>query len=148
MKQGWIPTALATALALAACGGNSDADFRDRAQAVCTTYAKQIEAIGTPSDITQLADTSGKTADLLEKQIAELEALEAPGSLAGDFAQWMKLNGEALTNARAIQAAAGEQDQQRITELAGDAGRNTLSADRLARDLELPGCMIEPPEES
>jgi len=137
-----LPVALA-AFGFAACGGDSDQKFRERAQTVCTSYAAKIQAIERPRDLTHLAETSGQTADLLEQQLAELRGLEAPGAVATDFGQWLKLTGEAVSNARAIQTAAKGQDQQRVLELAGEAAKNTLSADRIARDLKLSKCMIE-----
>lgn len=126
----------------AGCGGAED-DFREDAQAICRDYGERIEAVGRPADLEDLAETSGEVAGLLEEQVAELRELEPPDSLRRDFEEWLRLGDEAVGNAREIQDAAGGDDQERINELAGAAIRNGLSADRLARDLGLPDCMIE-----
>lgn len=140
---GRVAALCAGLLFAAACGGGAEEDFREEARAVCTEYGERIEAVGRPVDLEELEGTAGEIADLLEQQIAELRALEAPDELAVDYEQWLTLNEEAVENAREIQAAAAEADQERINELAGAAAQNALGADRLARDMELPECMVE-----
>lgn len=135
--------ALCGLVALAAgCGGAED-DFRAEAQAICRDHGERIEAVGRPADLQDLAETSSEVAGIVEEQLAALRELEPPDSIRGDFEEWLRLGDEAVENAREIQDAAGDDDQERINELAGAAIQNELSADRLARDLELPDCMIE-----
>jgi len=135
--------ALCGVVVLAAGCGGAEGGFRERAQAICAEYDERIGEIARPADLQELAGTSSEVADLLEEQIAELRELDPPGGLAGDFEEWLRLNEEAVENAREIGAAAADDDQERINELAGAAERNELDADRLARDLELSACMIE-----
>lgn len=135
-----LTVALAATILVAGCGGS---DFREDAQAVCTRYSQQIEGVDRPGDLRELGDSSGQIADLITEQVDELRELDAPGDQAADFDRWLELTSEAAANARAIQEAARAGEQPRVNELAGEAARNSLSADRLARDLQLPDCMIE-----
>lgn len=140
MNRVSLTVALTATVLAAGCGGS---DFREEAQAVCTRYAQQLDGVDRPADLRELGETSGRIADLITAQVGELRALDAPGERAADFERWLKLTTEAAANARAVQEAARANEQPRVNELAGEAARNTLSADRLARDLQLPDCMIE-----
>ena|GEM_PF-5722828 len=140
MHSSRLTVALAASALFAGCGGS---DFQAEAQKVCARYAERIAAVDRPADLKQLAGTSGQIAELIDQQVGELRKLEAPGDQADGFARWLRLTTEAAANARALQTAADAGDQTRVNELAGEAARNTLSADRLARDLEIPDCMVE-----
>lgn len=146
MKKRHALMAVAAVVLATGCGG-SDSEFRERAQAICAKYNKEIEAIERPGSLKELADTSGRIAGLIEKQLEEMRELKAPGDVADDYQRWLKLTSEAVGNANAIKQAAANGDQQRVNVLAGEAARNTLSSDRIARDMEIPGCMVEREDE-
>jgi hypothetical protein len=139
-KRTLVAGSLAAALAMGGCG--SDSGFRNRAEAVCTAYDTRIESVARPTSAEELVRTAGEIADLLEAQLGELKALDPPESLANDYAAWLVLNEEAVENAQAIVAAARTDDRQRIGDLAAAAEQNEVRADRLARDMGIPECMI------
>lgn len=139
--------AVAALVVTAGCAGGGDVGdeglFREAAEQVCADYDARIEAVDAPPDLVALAESSTEIADLLDEQQAELEELPVPGSLSGRFDDWLELNEGAIANAREISAAAEEQDEARIRELAQLAQQNARQADRLANDLEIRTCMIE-----
>lgn len=129
------------------CMGGEDADgFREQADAICADYDGRIAEIAPPTDLDALAASSGEIADLLEARLAQLEALGPPEGAEADYEDWLRLNEEAVVNARAIQEAAAAEDEGRIGELADGAQDNERRSDELADELGLEECLIDESE--
>ncbi len=144
-------TALAGAAALvllaAGCGGGDGNDFREQADAICADYQERIDAVEVPSSLQELAGSAAEVAGLIEDGTAELAELEPPDDLEDAYGDWIGLNEQGAARLREISAAAEQDDQARVQELAGLADRNEREADARAEELGLEDCAADEGDE-
>jgi len=116
-------------LLLAACGGSdglSKSDYVAKAEALCKKANDDIDALTTPSDLTDIAPFLDKLIATADQTTDELVALDAPKDDKADldkkFLQPLRKQVEqGRTWAADIKTAAAAQDQAKIGQLLGNA---------------------------
>jgi hypothetical protein len=133
-------------LALAACGGDDEAYRREKAawiagaDAICARVNRQIEALGEPLTLPEIADYAAKVQRIAERQLGQLRNLEPPkrdeelvGEMLARVAEGIKLTGDVEQAARHGQTKLAFEAVDRIEVLTDEA--NTM-----ARDYGLADC--------
>lgn len=122
-------TALAGSALLAGCGGSdglSKSDYVAKAEALCKKANDDIDALTTPSDLTEIGPFLDKLITTADQTTDELVALDPPSDdkadLDGKFLDPLKKQVEqGRTWAADIKAAATANDQAKIAQLLGNA---------------------------
>jgi hypothetical protein len=127
---------LAVAL-LAGCGGKS---YTAKADAICKKYTKETTALGTPSNIAELAVVADKTLPILDRAARELAALEPPAGKRAAAEQWLAQFGKLRTDLREIRDKARAGDATGVTTIALQAQQDNAKANELGTRLGLKVC--------
>lgn len=135
---------LCACLVLASCGGDDGGsdEFVQQANAVCAEYGPRIAAIPPPTqDIDEWGAVGADIGDQLEASVNELRLLEPPDELADQYAEWVGLRADLLTEMRGVQDAGNLHDETGV-----EAGLATITelqaeADELAEELGLADCV-------
>jgi hypothetical protein len=140
--------ALAAAVLLAACGGASQEDFAEQANAICRDVERDIDRLN-QGRITSL-DEAQRRVDALNRKLGEVTTrlgdVERPGGDEGERAGRF-VSEFTRSSAAARQALSGlipalrARDQRRLTQLTGQLRRlDDPRLTRLARDAGLREC--------
>lgn len=132
---------------IAGCGGgDSDSlsadEFRTQADAICTDYNTQADALTDPSSPSQYLASLKEILPLQQAQITKLEDLKPPSELEDDFSaalDLLKKQTTALTSAT-TRIEGGEDPSAVITDLGTEAGSLGDQADARAKALGLEVC--------
>ena len=136
---GWL------AFALAACGGDGDAEenaeFAARVNAICADYGPKLELIPPPAEaLDEWAAIGADLADLLEASVNELRLLAPSEGLSEDFGGWLALRTDMATAMRDVQAAGGLHDESALGDALGRVDEAMTTADPLAAQLGFEAC--------
>ena len=142
---------LAVALAVAAvgpaaCGGGdggerlSTAEFVAQADAICRKYEARLDALGQPTNVTELRSFADKALPIARDGRNELDDLRPPEELEDEYDAWLEQGDEAFEIVERLRDAAGEGDQAEIGRIAADAQRTDAEANRLAGELGFEEC--------
>jgi hypothetical protein len=127
---------LAVAL-VAGCGGKS---YTVEADAICKKYAKETTALGTPSNIAELAVVADKTLPILDREERELAALEAPPNERAAAEQWLAQFGKLRADLRKIRDKARAGDSTGVRTIALQAQQDNAKANELGTRLGFKVC--------
>jgi hypothetical protein len=132
-------------LLAAGCGGGgeeplSKADFQSQANAICATYEKQLNALGTPSSIDEVPDFVQQALVILNKEIDEIAALNPPDELQSDFDKMIAASNKTKAAANDLSAAAKSGDQAAVQKALEEGNAASDEADQLAAGLGLAEC--------
>lgn len=134
---------VALAAAAAGCGGDdrlSREEYVKQADAVCAKYEKRLDALPEPESTEDLKAVIDEGLPIAREGTEELKALEPPEELEADVDEWHERNDKNLELIEDLGAAAEEDDEERIQELAAEADRNEQEADRIAAEIGLDNC--------
>jgi hypothetical protein len=122
------------ALAAGCGGGTSHADFVQRADAVCTAYAKATKGEARPRAYAQIVAWVGTTLPLYEAALRKLEALEPPADDRDAVRRWLAADRRVARAVHDLGDAAERRDFPAVTtaasrvELAGSESRRAAAA--------------------
>jgi hypothetical protein len=139
-------TTLATCLllALAACGGDDDADdaaFISQVNAICAEYRPKLELLRPPAEFPdEWGAVGADMADLLEASVNELRLLEPPDGQSEEFSEWLGLRTEMMNAMRDVQTAGTLYDQPTIEAGLQRIDAALAEADPLAEELGFAEC--------
>jgi hypothetical protein len=133
-------------LALAGCGGDgserlSQAEFRERGNAICAEYEKQIDELETPSSVEEIPPYVEKAAPIVEREIEELQALAAPSENQKAFDEMIAEAEKTLVAGRALSDAAEKNDDAAIEQALNEGNAASAQADKHAQTLGLTECV-------
>lgn len=144
--------ALAVTLGLAAaipvaCGGGDDrlsqAEFQQRANAICERYDAKISALGSPSTPEEIPAFVQKGIPLIEQGLAELRALNPPEDVEDDYNRMLDETEKAIPAARKLSEAAADNDAAAVQEALQEGQQADAASDRIATQLGLTGCVSD-----
>ena len=134
------------ALLVAACGGGGDSarlskeEFQSQANAICAKYQKQLDALGSPTSLEELPDFVDQALGILDKEIAEVSALDPPEELQSDFDKMIAASNRTRAAANDLSSAAKSGDQAAVQKALDEGNAASKDADALAGNLGLSGC--------
>ena len=133
---------LAAAAALAGCGGGTSAsDYREQAEAICTTATREAADVPPPSDTAaSVAEYGDAVAEIRERETVALDELEAPDELESAHNQLVNASSAIVRSLNDLARAAEREDRQAAAAAAVLGDRAADQARRAAEELELPAC--------
>jgi hypothetical protein len=140
-----LPTAAAV-LALAACGGSgggsspSPAEFRQQADAICKKYEQQLDALGSPTSMGDLAEFVDKAVPIIEAGNGELKDLQPPEEFSDEWGRVLALQEKNLQTTKDLRDAIHASDEAKAQKLMTQLGSRGDESNRLARQMGLEQC--------
>jgi hypothetical protein len=140
-----LPTAAAV-LALAACGGSgggsspSPAEFRQQADAICKKYEQQLDALGSPTSMGDLAEFVDKAVPIIEAGNGELKDLQPPEEFSDEWGRVLALQEKNLQTTKDLRDAIHASDEAKAQKLMTQLGSSGDESNRLARQMGLEQC--------
>ena len=130
---------------LAGCGGGGDTrlsreEFESQANAICAKYEKQLRALGSPSSIDELPDLVDQALEILNKEVAEVAALNPPEELQSDFDKMLAATNKTKEAADDLSTAAKAGDQAGVQKALEEGNAASKEADAFATNLGLTEC--------
>jgi hypothetical protein len=140
--------AVALALLAAGCGGGDDRlseeEFRERANAVCADYDRQVEKLGEPSSVDEVEDFAAKAADLTRRGVGELRELEPPDELQPDYDRFLAEGQTVVELSDRLERAARDRDAEELQKILREAQASDRRSDQIAKRLGLDECAEDP----
>lgn len=140
-------SSLALALVfLSGCGGGGGGpaltkqQYATKADAICGKYNKQVNALGNPSNLQDLASVADKTLPILGKAIDELDALKPPASEKAIADQWLTQVRSLKDDLQQIRDKAKAGDTQGIQSVLPKAQDHNSKSNSLAVELGMSVC--------
>jgi hypothetical protein len=144
MRTALTTLAACLLLALAACGGDDDADdaaFISQVNAICAEYRPKLEFLQPPAEFPdEWGAVGADMADLLEASVNELRLLEPPDGQSEEFSEWLGLRTEMMNAMRDVQTAGTLYDQPTIEAGLQRIDAALAEADPLAEELGFAEC--------
>ena len=135
------------ALVLAGCGGGgggssrlSKSEFDSKANSICDTYQKKIDAVPEPKDVKHIPDFLDKVTPIVEEGTSKLDDLEPPQELQTKVDAWMTIQKGQVDQAKKLKAAAEKGDLAEVTRIANEADASNKRGNDLARELGATTC--------
>jgi hypothetical protein len=145
----------ALALGAAGCGSGDDGGerlsktaFIRQADAACTKYEARLDALGQPTNVTELRAFADKALPIAKDGREELGKLKPPAELEDTYDAWLEQGDEAIDIVERLREAAADGDQAEIQEIAQDAQRADAEANRLAEQIGFEQCGATAPSTS
>jgi hypothetical protein len=139
--------ACGVALAVPGCGGGGDggerlskSEFIRRADAVCGKYEARLDALGQPTNVSELRSFADKALPIAKDGREELGKLRPPAELEDTYDAWLAQGDEAIDIVERLREAAADGDEAEIQEIAQDAQRADAEANRLAGEIGFEQC--------
>jgi hypothetical protein len=136
-------TVAVSAVALAACGGEdrlSQAEFQQRANAVCKKYNDRIAAIGDPTSPAVVPEYVDKGVPLIEQGLSELRDLNPPEDVEDDYDRMLAATEDGIPAIRKLGQAVAANDAVAVQEALQEVRRVSTTSNRLATTLGLESC--------
>ena len=140
-------SSLALALVfLSGCGGGSDGpaltkqQYAAKADAICGKYNNQVNALGNPSNLQDLATVADKTLPILGSAIDKLDALKPPASEKAIADQWLTQVRNLKDDLQEIRDKAKAGDTQGIQSVLPKAQDHNSKSNSLAAELGMSVC--------
>ena len=132
-------------LATGCGGGGSDArlsreEFESQANAICAKYQKQLNAVGTPSSIEEIPDLVDQALAILNKEIAEIAALNPPADMQTEFDAMIEASNNTKDAADDLSQAAKDGDRAAVQKALDEGNAASKKADQIATQLGLDSC--------
>lgn len=133
---------IAVVALVSGCGDEalSKGEFVAKADAICTKYDKQLQALPKPKTIDDIGSLADKAIPIFESGVGELKDLKPPDALRNDVQRWIALNERELDDFKALRDAAREGDASKTQVLATKISKQEQQADSLARQIGLKRC--------
>jgi hypothetical protein len=140
-------SSLALALVfLSGCGGGGGGpaltkqQYATKADAICGKYNKQVNALGNPGNLQDLATVADKTLPILGGAIDELDALKPPASEKALADQWLTQVRNLKDDLQEIRDKAKAGDTQGIQSVLPKAQDHNSKSNSLAAELGMSVC--------
>jgi hypothetical protein len=119
----------------------SKAAYERRGEAICTNYLSQIDKLGRPDQLDQIAPYLAKALPILAVTVDRLGTLRPPKDLGDEFSRYLDAMRATRKRAFDLRNAAARADGAAVRGLLSDAARAATSTDDLARKAQLPACV-------
>lgn len=140
--------ALAAVALAAGCGGGGDGggdrltaeEFVQQADAICADANQQIDELGEPQSMEELATMAAEAVSISEQSVAALQELVPPEEFQERFDRALELLDQQLELARQLQTAAENGDEAQVQSIADEGEPLDAEADDIAEELGLTEC--------
>ena len=140
-------SSLALALVfLSGCGGGGGGpaltkeQYATKADAICGKYNKQVNALGNPNNLQDLAKVADKTLPILGAAVDELDALKPPASEKAIADQWLTQVRNLKDDLQEIRDKAKAGDAPGIQSVLPKAQDHNSKSNSLAAELGMSVC--------
>jgi hypothetical protein len=140
-------SSLALALVfLSGCGGGGGGpaltkeQYAAKADAICGKYNKQVNALGNPNNLQDLAKVADKTLPILGSAIDKLDALKPPASEKAKADQWLTQVRNLKDDLQEIRDKAKAGDAPGIQSVLPKAQDHNSKSNSLAAELGMSVC--------
>lgn len=127
-----------------ACGGGDDRlsreELQSRVNAICAKVDRQLQALGEPESIDEVAEFARKATSLAREGVAELRALEPPEDDERQYDRFLAEGDRVVALSRRLEKAAEEADAEALEQILQEARDSEERSDRVARDLGFDEC--------
>ena len=135
-------------LTLSACGGGgrlSKADFRTKANAICSKYNARIKRAlaNVSNDPQSLASAVDRALGYIKKATQELDDLDPPKAYDAKYEELSRLNHDEISTGQKLADAARANDKAAIQSAIAQLESQGKDSDRLATELGLDSCASE-----
>jgi len=129
-------------LVVAGCGGDSlsKGELVAKGDAICSRVNKQIAKEPEPKSAADLERLAKRTVEISGPAIEDMEALEPPSELEGDFDRFVASLKRQRDLTREIGAAAGAGDTAKVQRIGADAEKAHAQYARLTEKLGFKQC--------
>jgi hypothetical protein len=143
----------AVLVGLAACGGGdgstlSEDDFLDAVNEICDDVEAELDSLGEPADMADLATMGEDAKAIVEDAIAELDELDVPDDLADDFDGWLDVKKDQYELYDEVIAAAEDEDDAALQTVGAQLQELDAESDELAAGLDLDDCITDEDDQS
>jgi hypothetical protein len=128
------------------CGGGgsgarlSREEFESQANAICAKYQKQLHEVGNPSSIEEIPDLVDQALAILNKEIAEIAALNPPADMQTEFDALIDASNNTKDAADDLSQAAKDGDRAAVQKALDEGNAASEKADQIATQLGLDSC--------
>ncbi len=131
--------------ALAGCGGGSadrlsQAEFVSRADAICRKYEERLDALGQPTNVTELRSFAERALPIARAGREELAELRPPKNRQETYDAWLAEGARAIEIVERLRDAAAENDPAEIQRIGAAAQATDRESNRLAAELGFRQC--------
>lgn len=135
-------------LVLAGCGGGGGGgeerltkeEWIAQADAICKRAAQEIDALGTPQSLDEVAELAAKASEIGRRELGEIRALQPPEEDEATIEEMLALSDQLIDIGEKIGAAAEEGDLAEVQKLLQEGEPINDQADQLAQDYGLEEC--------
>ena len=126
-------------IGLTGCGGVSKEDFIAEADKICASQAKQLDT-KEPQTMQDLEQTANRNLPILNDTVRKLDKIEPPKELETKFDKFLANTRLRASVTKQVGAAAGEQNLQKIQELAATSTKGRADGQQLGKDVGFKSC--------
>ena len=143
--RGFVAALVGVLVLLAGCGGGGDTrlsreEFESQGNAICAKYQKQLQAVGNPSSIDEIPDLVDQAVAILNKEIAEIAALNPPADMQTEFDALIDASNNTKAAAHDLSQAAKDGDRAAVQKALDEGKAASEKADQIATQLGLDSC--------
>jgi len=143
--RGFVAALVGVLVLLAGCGGGGDTrlsreGFESQGNAICAKYQKQLQAVGNPSSIDEIPDLVDQAVAILNKEIAEIAALNPPADMQTEFDALIDASNNTKDAADDLSQAAKDGDRAAVQKALDEGKAASEKADQIATQLGLDSC--------
>lgn len=131
---------IASVVVLATDGGVSKEEFIDQTDAICAQKRAEADELTDPTDLESTGTFFSQIVPILEDQISEIRALEAPEDDRDVLDQWLDTQERLVEIFGRAADAASAGDQPGFDEAFADANAAQLESSRLAEEFGFEVC--------
>ena len=126
---------------VAGCGGGlSKSELVAKGDAICARVNKQIAKEPDPKTAADLERLAQRTVEISGPAIKDMEALEPPGELEGDFDKFVASLNRQRDFTRQIGEAAGDGDTAKVQRVGADAQKAQAEYNRVSAKIGFKQC--------
>lgn len=129
------------ALAAAGCGDGgvlTKDELVAKADAICADANKAIDGMEQPRTPAALREYATKAAELADRQVDKLKALQPPADVEADWQEAMRVLSQQVTLARNLADSAD--DQGKLQQIVEEGQKLTEKSDAIAKKIGLKQC--------
>jgi hypothetical protein len=143
--RGFVAALVGVLVLLAGCGGGGDTrlsreEFESQGNAICAKYQKQLQAVGNPSSIDEIPDLVDQAVAILNREIAEIAALNPPADMQTEFDALIDASNNTKDAADDLSQAAKDGDRAAVQKALDEGKAASEKADQIATQLGLDSC--------
>jgi hypothetical protein len=133
-------------LALAGCGGEestkplSKAEFARQADAICAKGKRETNALGTPSNMEDLAGVADRTVGVLDDALSDFRKLQPRPNHQDQVDQWLSATEQLKDDVAEIRDRARDDDNAAVLSISKHAQELNARVNRLGTELGMRVC--------